>query len=270
MRFRRAGPIKPGVRGNGDRHDPVRVKRRALASPPVSCLGEGMPAPSLIIAAPEDHRVRVARERRARMRTRLLATVLATYKGDQTRGPAALDEVLACAGVSKATFYKYFPSIEAAVIELGERLADEMAVAIVSNYADVIRPPERLAIGFQLFLTRSALDPRWANFVTHGAYLSPDHALVLEVRQDFERGIETGDYELESVCAAVALTIGAMVEGMRHIAQSPSPRAYAETLTAMTLRAVGVPASQARATAANASARLRAGAAELFPWWKPI
>lgn len=229
-----------------------------------------MSHPRSIPAVAEDHRVRVARERRARMRARLLATVLATYKGDQTRGPAGVDEVLACAGVSKATFYKYFPSVEAAVVELGEQLADEMATAIVLHYADVAEPSERLAIGFQLFLTRSVLDPRWGNFVTHGAYLSPGHKLVLEVRKDCERGLDRRDYQLDSVCAAVALTIGAMVEGMRHMPEARSPRAYSEALTVMILRAMGVPEPRARVTVSRACARVSQGAADIFPWWTPI
>ena len=204
------------------------------------------------------------------MRVRLLDTLLATYRGDQNRGPAVLDEVLRCANVSKATFYKYFSSLEAAVTELGEQLADEMAVAIVSNYAHVTRPRERLATGFQLFLSRAALDPRWGNFVTYGTYLNPNHKLLLEVRKDFERGVASGDYRIESVDAAVTLTIGAMVEGMRQLSERPSSRHYIRVLTAMALQAMGVPAAQARATVQRASALLERSAGDLFAWWKPL
>ena len=218
----------------------------------------------------EDHRVRVARERRLRMRRRLLDTLLATYRGDQQRGPAVLEDVLTSAEVSKATFYKYFQSLEAAVVELGEQLADEMAVAIVSNYQHVTKSDERLAIGFQLFLTRAALYPKWGKFVTHGAYLNPSHKLLIEVRTDFERGVANGDYVIDSIDAAVTLTIGAMVEGMRHVSQEPPAPDYIRRLTAMTLLAMGVPAAKAQATVVRAAGLLERGAQERFSWWKPL
>ncbi len=228
-----------------------------------------------LVATPqpaEDHRVRVGRERRARTRNRLLDTILATYQGDHQRGPAVLGDVLAAADVSKAAFYKHFVSLEAAVADLGERLADEMAVAIVDNFAHVTRPRDRLAMGFQLFLARAAGDPRWTSFVTHGNYLNPAHKLVVEVRHDFVAGIDNGDYRIDDVDAAVHLTIGAMVEGMRHVAAATPASApgqtYAETLTVMTLQGVGVAAATARTIARRAAVRLADEAGAIFPWWR--
>jgi hypothetical protein len=127
-----------------------------------------------------------------------------------------------------------------------------------------------LATGFQLFLSRAAIDARWGSFVAHGAYLNPNHKLLREVRKDFEMGLRCGDYKIEVIDAAVHLTIGAMVEGMRHLLEAPRSQAYIQELTAMTLRGMGVPTSQATATARRASAQLDREAGDLFPWWKPF
>ena len=218
----------------------------------------------------EDHRVRVARERRERTRNRLLETILATYRGDRNRGPAVLEEVLTRADVSKSNFYKHFQSLEAAVGELGERLADEMAAAIVTGIEHVTSPPDRLAMGFQLFLSRAASDPRWSSFVTHGTYLNPGHKLLVEVRRDFRHGIAAGDYKIQNVDAAVHLTVGTMVEGMRYLSATSPSRDYGEELTAMTLRGVGVPAKLTASIVRRAAARLDCEAGLLFPWWKQL
>ena len=57
-----------------------------------------------------DHRVRVAGERRERMRKRLLDAVMAMYARNPHGGPPLIDDVIAEADASKATFYKYFAS----------------------------------------------------------------------------------------------------------------------------------------------------------------
>jgi AcrR family transcriptional regulator len=73
----------------------------------------------------EDHRVRVAGEKRERMRDHLLGAVLAVYPGKPGQGPAVIDDVIRVAKVSRGTFYKYYPSLEEAVAELGAKLAAE-------------------------------------------------------------------------------------------------------------------------------------------------
>ena len=65
----------------------------------------------------QDHRQRVAAERRERMRSRLLASAM---KLIAEKGPAAtsIDDVISAAEVSRGTFYKYFPSPDALVLSL--------------------------------------------------------------------------------------------------------------------------------------------------------
>jgi AcrR family transcriptional regulator len=220
--------------------------------------------------AAEDHRVRVARERRERTHRRLLDTILATYRGDQDRGPAVLDEILKNARTSKANFYKYFPSLDAAVRKLGEQLSDEMTVTIQSVYTEVTDRRGRLAIGFQLFLIRAAADPSWGNFVAHGAYLHSGHQLMLRVREDFEQGANHGDFMIADIDAAIGLTIGAMVEGIRHVISHPPSRLYIETLTMMVLGGLGVPALQAHTLVKRTSTDLHWNGGGIFNWWKPF
>jgi AcrR family transcriptional regulator len=95
--------------------------------------------------ASEDHRVRVAREKRERMRAQLLDAVLAVYPGQSEGGPAVIDDVIKVANVARGTFYKYFPSLEAAVSELGAKLADEMIAAIAAVYEPIEDPVQRSA-----------------------------------------------------------------------------------------------------------------------------
>src|SRR6185369_14516799 len=97
----------------------------------------------------QDHRPRVAAERRERMRSRLLSSALQLIA---EQGPAAtsIDDVIAAAEVSRGTFYKYFPSPEALVQELALEVAKDLvylADPVVQERED---PAERVACGIRL------------------------------------------------------------------------------------------------------------------------
>ena len=82
----------------------------------------------------EDHRVRVAREKRERMKARILQSVLSVCSGVEASGPAVIDDVIRHAEVARGTFYKYYNSLDEAIAELGSVLADEMTVGIYPVY----------------------------------------------------------------------------------------------------------------------------------------
>ena len=83
----------------------------------------------MIAKEPEDHRVRVGRQKRERMRAHLLKSVFSVCSRETLRDPASIDDVVKDASVSRGTFYKYFDSLDEAISELGLQMADEMVTA---------------------------------------------------------------------------------------------------------------------------------------------
>ncbi|MES2300806.1 MAG: TetR/AcrR family transcriptional regulator, partial [Pseudomonadota bacterium] len=94
----------------------------------------------------EDGRLRLAAERRDRMRARLLDTVLELYQPGRDNAALVIDDVIRAADVSRGTFYKYFTSIEQAVDELGESLTSGMVADFRALFA-AESDPAVLAIG---------------------------------------------------------------------------------------------------------------------------
>src|SRR3546814_4224834 len=63
-------------------------------------------APASVVPNPEDFRIRVAADRRERMRARLLDAVLDLYQPGRGGAHLVIDDVIQTAGVSRGTFYR--------------------------------------------------------------------------------------------------------------------------------------------------------------------
>jgi len=194
----------------------------------------------------QDHRQRVAAERRERMRARLLASAM---KLIAAKGPAAtsIDDVISTAEVSRGTFYKYFPSPEALVRELAVAVANElitMAEPVVLTFDD---PAERVSSGIRL-VARLAVDhPLAASFLIRLGW--PDargpNILLDFVERDLAEGIRQGRFTHMPIALALNIVAGAVL-GASHCMLEPGCEGdFAEQTAAAALRALGVDAKSA-------------------------
>jgi len=228
-------------------------------------------SPSILSAMHEDHRVRVARVKRERMRAHLFQSVLMVCSGRKTGMPAVIDDVVRHAKVSRGTFYKYFDSLDQAIAELAMQLADEMTEDISAVYDVLEDPVQRTATGFETFLARALIDPDWGAFITHIGLLSYDNNLLgSKIRSDIRLGIETGDYVVKSVDLATDLLIGVKVEAIRRIIGGERDTAYMRGITEMVLRSFGVTPSKAEKCVQKAYNRLHVEAPGKLAWWRSL
>lgn len=194
----------------------------------------------------QDHRQRVAAERRERMRARLLASAM---KLVAEKGPSAtsIDDVISAAEVSRGTFYKYFPSPDALVRELAIEIANEligMAEPVVRSYAD---PAERVSIGMRL-VARLALDhPLAATFLVRLGW--PDargsNMLLDFVKRDLTEGIRQGRFTRMPIALAVNIVTGAVLGATHCMLEPGCDSDFAEQSAAAALRGLGLDAKSA-------------------------
>ncbi len=194
----------------------------------------------------QDHRQRVAAERRERMRARLLASALELVAA---KGPAStsIDDVISAADVSRGTFYKYFPSPEALVQELAVEIANELirlAEPVVLEFDD---PAERVSCGIRLVAGLAIHYPLAAGFVVRMGWPDPQRPdLMLDfVRRDLREGIRLGRFKPMPLALALNIVSGAVL-GATHCMLDPECEPdFAEQTAAAALRALGVDAKSA-------------------------
>lgn len=189
----------------------------------------------------QDHRPRVAAERRERMRLRLLSTAV---RIGAEKGPAAItiDDIVVGAEVSRGSFYKYFPAIDALVLEVAKQIANElirMAEPVVLSFDD---PAERVASGIRL-VSRTAIDhPAVAAFLVRLGLpdvRTPD-VLLNFVRRDLVVGIRRRRFARMPITLALNIAAGAVLGATQCMLHDGCEADCAEQTAAAALRALGI------------------------------
>ncbi|WP_206244658.1 TetR/AcrR family transcriptional regulator [Novosphingobium terrae] len=218
--------------------------------------------------ADEDHRVRVARQRRSRTRTRLLEAVLATCAARLNQDLPTVDDVIAEADVSRATFYKYFNSVEEAIRVYGHMLMEEMFRSLVTLFTPQDDELSRIVTAIQLFLMRSVIDPQWGAFLSRTAHLARETILVDRIVDYVETARGKGVLNVQAPLPASSMIIGTVLEAVRHISRTNlRSRTYVDGITAMLLHGLGVEQAVAEDLIRSRTIYIRGLAPDRLSWW---
>lgn len=215
-----------------------------------------------------DWRVRVGRERREKMRERLLNAVLNCYANVKQHEAPSIEDVIKEANVSRATFYLHFLSLEEAVNALGQEISEETVRNMASLLIMSDTALQHLATGIQLYLLRSVTDPKWAAFNSRTDFLSRDTTLRKSQQQHL---IEAKNAQLiffEDVEAATSLMNGAMFEAMRHLVMTNERnRSFVQETTVMILCGLRADYAMAKKVVHERAIYIRGLAPDCVRWW---
>ena len=203
------------------------------------------------------------------MVARLLQSVMECYALHVLSGPPTVEEVVARAGVSRATFYKYFNSVDEAIGQRASELVDEMIESLKGVVGEQMRPVLQFTVALHLFLLRSVLDPAWAAFIARSDLLRPDGVLFHGVTEHLAGSLVVGEVMFLDADAARNLAIGTMREAVRSIAQNNlSRRSFVDEVTTMILIGLGIERGAARSLVADATIYIRGSAPDRLSWWR--
>lgn len=195
----------------------------------------------------QDHRPRVAADRRERMRLRLLSTAV---RIGAEKGPSAIsiDDIVVGAEVSRGSFYKYFPTTEALLQEVATQIANElvrMAEPMVQGIED---PAERVASGIRLVARMAIVHPTVAACLVklgwpdvHG----PD-VLLEFVRRDLSAGIRKRRFTRMPITLALNIVAGSVIGAIHCMLHADCKPDFAEQTAAAALRALGMAPDEAK------------------------
>ncbi len=184
-----------------------------------------------------DHRPRVGRQRRARTRTRILATALPVFA---QKGPDApvIDDFIKAAGVARGTFYNHFKTTDELLVATSMRLEDELILSIEAEMGSLTDPVQRLATGVRLWLQRARADPVFCAFIVRNRFRG--RLVEKRLTGDIRAAKRDGRFSIPSVAVGRDLVVGVIREAMSRMTDARVPRAYVDDLTRLILRGLGV------------------------------
>lgn len=203
------------------------------------------------------------------MVARLLLAVMECYASHLASGPPSVEEVISRADVSRATFYKYFASVDDAIEQRASELVDEMVESLKSLVRPDIRPILLFALSVQLFLLRSVLDRTWAAFVARSDLLRAEGGLLPGMTMHLSGALADRTANFSDAEAARLLAIGTMRETIRSIALTDEPqRAFVDEVTTMILIGLGLDRVGATGLVEEATIFIRGSGPDRISWWR--
>jgi AcrR family transcriptional regulator len=196
-------------------------------------------------AEPQNHRTRVAAERREKTRARLLESALLVFaeKGPQ----AVIDDVIAQAGMARGSFYNYFRTNEELMVAVASEISDELLRALDPAVQLLEDPAERIARGARLLLHAVTQFPLFGAFMVRLPFPTANSSLlgVRFLTRDVALGVSSGRFGHIGQRIATDLVVGVVLNAAHSLVQEPGEPAYPEAIVGAMLEGLGIDAAEA-------------------------
>jgi AcrR family transcriptional regulator len=199
---------------------------------------------------PEDHRTRVAAERRGRMYNRLVESALLVF-GQRGLDATIVDELIRTAGVSRGTFYNYFRTNEDVLIAVSVAVSNEMLRVVDPIAHAEADPAARVAVGMRLVVHLAEEFPALGAFLSRGSFrvLAGNGLINDYLPRDLREGGDCGRFHIDDIDAAFDLIVGSTLAALHRVQSAPLPADHAAQSASMVLRALGLSPDEANSIA---------------------
>jgi len=195
-----------------------------------------------------DHRPRVAAERRARMRRKLVESALLVF-AEKGVDSSVIEDVIAAAGVSRGTFYNYFRTNQEILVAAIEELGNELVDMIESRVEALPSPAERLFTGLRLYLGAAGRFPLFARFITRVGpqAVGPDNLVYKYIPIHLAEGIKAGEFVDAPVGVTLDMIVGAGLVAVARISARRVDDAYLVAMLLALARSLWLDGARAEA-----------------------
>ena len=194
----------------------------------------------------QDHRIRVAASRREEMQNTLMVSAL-VLASDKSIHEIDVDDIIQQADVSRGSFYKYFPSVQALIPALANQLAHELTAEIDAVTHQIPSTAARLVITAKLTVRRLVRVKVLGNFLIQLPWPSqnPEVNVFKNISSDIELGIKEGLFTKMPVSIGCNLFIGSLIGGIHAMLGKSSSASYENKVLYPALIGLGLAAETA-------------------------
>ena len=194
----------------------------------------------------QDHRVRVAAARREEMQNTLMFSAL-VLASDKSIYEIDVDDIIQHAEVSRGSFYKYFPSVQALIPVLANQLAHELTAEIDAITHQIPSTATRLVISAKLTMRRLVKTKLLGSFLIQLPWPSqhPEFNVFKNISSDIELGIKEGLFTKMPSSIGCNLFVGSLIGGIHVMLGKSSSASYENKVLYPALIGLGLDAKTA-------------------------
>ncbi|WP_191229072.1 TetR/AcrR family transcriptional regulator [Aurantiacibacter xanthus] len=194
-----------------------------------------------------ERRAEIGRQRRAQTRAKILAAAFEIF-GDENGLFARIEDVVAKAGITRATFYNHFTGMAELREALIHEVTHDFLVSVTNTIARMPDPRDRAAVALRCFLHRARQDKRWAwsmlNISASGVTFGSE--TYRQAEQTVTEGIEAGAFPITSIDLGRDILLGSSLAALASMIRLDNlPDDYPEAIAGSILVALGVPQDEA-------------------------
>jgi AcrR family transcriptional regulator len=191
-------------------------------------------------------RAATAEQRRARTLERLLDAAERVI-ADRGVDAASIEDFVRAAGVSRGTFYNYFPTTTDLIHAINQRVAAHVDGALEALVQQPRDPPSLLASALHTVLAAYQANPVRGWVVLQLANSRAPRVRAFEARfaQLYTEGVRLGQFRDVDMAAAFTIAFGAMRMAQRDVVSGAALPVQAVQVIALLLTAFGVPYDEA-------------------------
>ena len=204
-------------------------------------------------------RAAAAEQRRAQTRERLLDAAEAVVAEKGVEG-ASIEEFVRAAGVSRGTFYNYFPTTGDLLGALNQRVAAHLDAVLAEVARQRQDPATLLARSLHMVLFAYLADPVRGWVALQLASSRAPRAAAFEDRFAllYKEGVRAGQFRTIQMISAWTLAFGAMRMIQRDVVSGQAEQIHSVEVIALILTAFGLPYEEAERISHAEAAAVRA------------
>ena len=195
----------------------------------------------------QDHRIRVAAERRNETQEKLLISGL-ILTSEKPAKEISIEEIYTQAETSRGTFYKYFTGTADLFKALGLNIANqivEFLSPIKPSFADpaiavasMTRIGIRLAVNIPM-LGKLLLQTDWPS-------INKNTGILKDIEKDIKAGIKQGRFSDIPVDIGLGIVVGSTKAAIHSMLKNPPSKGYEDIVACQILMGLGVDAKSAK------------------------
>lgn len=187
-------------------------------------------------------RAAAAEQRKAQTRERLLEAAVGVI-GEKGPDASSIDDFVAAAGVSRGTFYNYFPTSEDLLQAVRLKIGGNLAAVLDRRLPPTMPASSRLATRLHSYMVSVTRDPAWGWVMMRIDGSRLERTPIMEANLDlmFQEGVAAGEFRDLDLAAVRTLVFGAGRMAQRDILLGLSSDEHAIGVIALVLTALGLP-----------------------------